>query len=149
MCPWFDQLFEEYGMPSSHSQFMFFVSVYMTLFVAFRLKHNSAIFRVPWCLFCLVLAFLVAYGRIYLHYHTWAQVIVGSTIGTITGLLWFLIVHCVLTPCFPKMAAWQISEIFLIRDLTPIPNVIWFEYTQTMLEARQRSRKMSIKNKQN
>jgi len=28
--------FEEYGMPSSHSQFMWFVSVYMVLFIIFR-----------------------------------------------------------------------------------------------------------------
>ena len=32
----FEVLFSEYGMPSSHAQFMFFFSSYMVLFVAIR-----------------------------------------------------------------------------------------------------------------
>lgn len=35
-----------------------------------------------------------------------------------------------LCPCRP------ISEFFLIRDTSLIPNVLWFEYTVTRAEAR-------------
>ena len=141
------KLFEEYGMPSSHSQFMFFVSVYMTLFVTFRLRHQGTFWRVLWCGLCLGLAATVAYGRIYLHYHTWLQVLVGSSIGGVVAVAWFFFVHCCLTPHFPWIASWGICEYLLIRDLTAIPNVIWFEYTSSTSEGRARNRKMSIKSK--
>lgn len=39
--------------------------------------------------------------------------------------------------CFRK-----ISEILLLRDTTLIPNVLWFEYTNTRQEVRARSRKL-------
>ena len=143
------KLFEEYGMPSSHSQFMFFVSTYMTLFVAFRLRHQGSFWRFVWCALCLGLAMTVAYGRIYLHYHTWWQVLVGSSLGAVVALAWFLFVHCLLTPHFSWIASWSVCEYLLIRDLTAIPNVIWFEYTSSKAEGRARNRKMSLKSKQN
>ncbi|EDL93313.1 dolichyl pyrophosphate phosphatase 1 (predicted), isoform CRA_d [Rattus norvegicus] len=65
----------KYGMPSSHSQFMWFFSVYSFLFLYLR----------------------------------------------------------------------PISEFFLIRDTSLIPNVLWFEYTVTRAEARNRQRKLGTK----
>lgn len=38
-----------------------------------------------------------------------------------------------------------ISEFFLIRDTSLIPNVLWFEYTVTRAEARNRQRKLGTK----
>ena len=34
------KLWEQFGMPSSHSQFMWYFAVYATLFVAVRLHHQ-------------------------------------------------------------------------------------------------------------
>jgi len=141
------KLFEEYGMPSSHSQFMWFVSVYMLLFVMFRLHHQKSCFQTLWksllCCTCLGLAGLVSFGRIYLHYHTWSQVIWGMAIGSSSALIWFLIVNFLFTPCFPWIASTRIAELFMIRDYTHIPNVIWFDYTNARGEANKRFRKMS------
>ena len=92
---------------------------------------------------------MVAYGRIYLHYHTWAQVLVGSGIGCVAAMAWFILVHHLLTPHFTRIASWGLCEYLLIRDLTPIPNVIWFEYTSSKAEGRARNRKMSLQSKQN
>ncbi|MBZ3889515.1 Dolichyldiphosphatase 1 [Sciurus carolinensis] len=99
----------KYGMPSSHSQFMWFFSVY---------------------------SFLFLYLRVYLLYHTWSQVLYGGIAGSLMAIAWFVFTQEVLTPLFPRIAAWPVSEFFLIRDTSLIPNVLWFEYTVTRAEAR-------------
>ena len=80
------KLWEQYGWPSSHSQFMFFVSSYLVLFVLFRLNHAGASLknRFYWLLTLLAgmaLAAIVAYGRVYLGYHSQNQVYWGGGIG--------------------------------------------------------------------
>jgi dolichyldiphosphatase len=90
----------------------------------------------------LVVTALVCYGRLYLMYHTLSQVVVGSIIGLVTGLVWFVFVHSLLTPyVFPKIVSWRISELLLIRDTSLIPNILFFEYTATRQESRARLRK--------
>ncbi|XP_023371989.1 dolichyldiphosphatase 1 isoform X3 [Otolemur garnettii] len=108
----------KYGMPSSHSQFMWFFSIY---------------------------SFLFLYLRVYLLYHTWSQVLYGGIAGSFMAVAWFIFTQEVLTPLFPRIAAWPISEFFLIRDTSLIPNVLWFEYTVTRAEARNRQRKLGTK----
>ena len=91
---------------------------------------------------CWLLALLVCTSRIYLQYHTFNQVVVGSIIGMTTGALWFSVTHLLLTPFFPYVVSWKLSEYMLLRDTTLIPNILWFEYTVTRQEARARSRKL-------
>ncbi|XP_064027319.1 dolichyldiphosphatase 1 isoform X2 [Pogoniulus pusillus] len=108
----------KYGMPSSHAQFIWFFSVY---------------------------SFLFLYLRVYLLYHTWSQVLYGGVAGSIMAIAWFAFTQEILTPLFPRIAAWPISEFFLIRDTSLIPNILWFEYTVTRAEARNRQRKLGTK----
>ena len=143
------KLFEEYGMPSSHSQFMWFVSTYMTIFVFVRLRHQeSLLIKTLWCGACVALSFFVAYGRVYLHYHTWWQVTCGCALGSVLATLWFCVVHYLLTPLFPWVTSLKLCEYLMIRDYSTIPNVMWFDYTNARTEAKNRIRKMSIKSKQ-
>lgn len=93
-------------------------------------------------LFCWLATLIVCFSRIYLQYHTWAQVIVGSLLGCVSGTVWFAFIQW-LTPFFPYVVSWKISEFLLIRDTTLIPNILWFEYTATRQETRARSRKLS------
>ncbi|XP_031640068.1 dolichyldiphosphatase 1-like [Contarinia nasturtii] len=140
----------EFGMPSSHSQFIWFFSTYVTLFIFIRLHHinNNTLLpleragRLLVLVSCWCLTALVCLSRTYLQYHTWNQVIVGSLIGIITGLLWFTLTHLILTPLFPTIVSWKLSEYLLLRDTTLIPNILWFEYTVTRQEARARTRKL-------
>ncbi|KAM6215178.1 dolichyldiphosphatase 1 [Rhynchocyon petersi] len=141
----------KYGMPSSHSQFMWFFSVYSFLFLYLRMHqtNNARFLDLLWrhvlSLGLLTAAFLVSYSRVYLLYHTWSQVLYGGIAGSLMAIAWFVFTQEVLTPLFPRIAAWPISEFFLIRDTSLIPNVLWFEYTVTRAEARNRQRKLGTK----
>ncbi|XP_045879722.1 dolichyldiphosphatase 1 isoform X1 [Meles meles] len=141
----------KYGMPSSHSQFMWFFSVYSFLFLYLRMHqtNNARFLDLLWrhvlSLGLLAAAFLVSYSRVYLLYHTWSQVLYGGIAGSLMAVAWFAFTQEVLTPLFPRIAAWPISEFFLIRDTSLIPNVLWFEYTVTRAEARNRQRKLGTK----
>ncbi|NXM66949.1 DOPP1 Dolichyldiphosphatase, partial [Serilophus lunatus] len=141
----------KYGMPSSHSQFMWFFSVYSFLFLYLRMHqtNNARFLDLLWrhvLSICLVtVALLVSYSRVYLLYHTWSQVLYGGVAGSIMAIAWFAFTQEILTPLFPRIAAWPISEFFLIRDTSLIPNILWFEYTVTRAEARNRQRKLGTK----
>uniref|UniRef100_A0A7M4E7A7 Dolichyldiphosphatase n=1 Tax=Crocodylus porosus TaxID=8502 RepID=A0A7M4E7A7_CROPO len=98
----------KYGMPSSHSQFMWFFSVYSFLFLYLRMHqtNNARFLDLLWrhvlSILLVTVAFLVSYSR-------------------------------------------PISEFLLIRDTSLIPNILWFEYTVTRAEARNRQRKLGTK----
>ncbi|CAL7933405.1 unnamed protein product [Xylocopa violacea] len=143
-----DTVHVEYGMPSMHAQFMWFFATYTTLFICMRLHHNNnssileKFWRITIIAACIIIAILVTYSRVYLLYHTSSQVLCGAFIGIILGTIWFTITCVVLTPLFPIIVSWRISEYLLLRDTTLIPNILWFEYTNIRTEARARSRKL-------
>ncbi|CAG4968230.1 unnamed protein product [Colias eurytheme] len=142
-------LYNEYGMPSSHAQFIWFFSIYVLYFFIIRLHHinNNNIISVLWKVIivsnCFLLALIVCIGRVYLEYHTTWQVVVGGLVGFVTATVWFTVVHKILTPIFPQVANLKICEMLMIRDTTLIPNVLWFEYTKSRHEARTRGRKLA------
>jgi len=140
----------EFGMPSSHAQFMCFFASYLCLFLFVRLRrqnmiaaHREILWKLPVALATICLTTMVLTSRIYLGYHTWGQVLWGAAIGSVFGTLWFALIHNVLTPFFPIISSWRISEYFMIRDCSLIPNILLFEYTCTRAEARNRNRKSS------
>ncbi|ELT95926.1 hypothetical protein CAPTEDRAFT_219287 [Capitella teleta] len=145
-------LYTEYGWPSSHSQFAWFFTTYLIVFLFIRVHHNQHFFENAWKYLtgvgsiassCLVSYSSVYDNRVYLGYHSLNQVLWGAVIGAALGLFWFCFVHLLLTPFFPTIASWSISEKLMIRDSTRIPNVLWFEYTCHRSEARSRLRKMT------
>ena len=88
-----------YGMPSSHSQFVTFFSLSLSLFLIFRhipapySTHTPYSFaeRLLLSLVACVGAAVVASSRVYLNYHTPKQVLVGCTAGALFAVLWFLL----------------------------------------------------------
>ncbi|CAK9296686.1 unnamed protein product [Gordionus sp. m RMFG-2023] len=142
-----------FGMPSSHSQFAWFFSIYMILFIYIRISFNNQnspqtnplkiqIIRLLISTFLVVLALLISYSRIYLLYHTPNQVLVGGILGFFLGLSWFILVQYILTPYFSYVCSWPICEMLLIRDYTLIPNIIFFEYQAARCESNSRQRKI-------
>lgn len=61
---------------------------------------------------CWGMTVMVCLSRIYLQYHTWNQVMVGSIVGAITGILWFTLTHLVFSPLFPTIASWYVHRRF-------------------------------------
>ncbi|TPX66072.1 hypothetical protein SpCBS45565_g04718 [Spizellomyces sp. 'palustris'] len=130
-----------YGMPSSHSQFVAFFAIYITIYSFKRLNFRHTAWKLLISATVFALAGLVAYSRIHLTYHTPKQVAVGLLVGTGFAFIWFLLVENVFVSAIDldtPVARW-----FLVRDTRSIPNILVFEYEKTMkeLDARQGTRK--------
>ncbi|XP_030853558.1 dolichyldiphosphatase 1 isoform X2 [Strongylocentrotus purpuratus] len=106
----------EYGMPSSHSQLMWFFATYTVLFIYIRLHQpNSNLFiEQVWrhlaAIGVILVALLVSGSRVYLKYHTVRQVVCGGLLGILLAVPWFIITQVVLIPLFPYLVSWPICE---------------------------------------
>lgn len=115
-----------FGMPSNHAQFMGFTAAYVTLWA---LKHWQVSSQWRLCAVgsSVTLAAIVIASRVYLNYHSVAQVIVGGAVGAAAAALWFSAVEVWLRPRFAVMANSAIGRYFLLRDCTGV-NVVEAEY---------------------
>lgn len=133
--------FSKYGMPSDHSQIMFYASSFLVLLIFYRCyyKTNSRLYQIlvksTLAAIAIISAVLVAFSRVYLEYHTIEQVLVGAVLGTVMGCVWFFLVHNIFANHFFIITTWKISEFFMIRDYSHIPNVMLFQYTVERNEA--------------
>jgi len=128
------------GMPSNHSQFVFFTATFWSLHILNKnAVHifsrapqygNAARLIVSAGLY--FMAFAVAFSRVYLDYHFAGQVFVGSTLGILIGGVWYKIVQHILLPLFRKHFAdsfW--CRFMLIRDSHHVPDILQLEYHTT------------------
>ncbi|KAI9885466.1 MAG: hypothetical protein M1823_002734 [Watsoniomyces obsoletus] len=144
-----------YGLPSSHAQFVAFFSVYLALFLLLRHQprptdsHRSLALaeRALLSILGLMGATLVAASRVYLHYHTPKQVLVGVGAGIICAVVWF------------AMTSWArqvglldfvldhpISQLLRIRDLVVEEDLVHAGYERWL--AMRRTSKRSIPSQQ-
>ncbi|CAO2813821.1 unnamed protein product [Amaranthus hypochondriacus] len=116
---------ESHGWPSSHSQYMFFFAMYFTLTSYLHQKSTGKyiVEIISWCL-----AVLTMFSRVYLGYHSIAQVFAGAILGTFLGGVWFWVVNRVLIQYFPMIEDSAFGRMFYIKDTTHICNVLKFEY---------------------
>ncbi|KAJ1698988.1 hypothetical protein LUZ63_007500 [Rhynchospora breviuscula] len=120
---------DSHGWPSSHSQYTFFFAIYLTLLSlkgSAGVPHGASRFVLavlPW-----PLAVLTMYSRVYLGYHTVAQVFAGATLGLVLGAGWYWVVHNILVEYFPAIEESAIGKWLYIKDTSHIPNVLKFEY---------------------
>ena len=79
-----------------------------------RLSANDYTVKLPYCTCIFISGPLHAPTtlcslidcRIYLEYHTISQVLCGAVIGSVVGGVWFVVVHKLMSPYFPIIAAW-------------------------------------------
>lgn len=76
----------EYGMPSSHAQSIFFTLVFVILSVIKSQGLNGGMAILS--MLVVALGSYFSWLRSFLHYHTTSQVIVGAAVGTIFSVLW-------------------------------------------------------------
>ncbi|KAL9648736.1 hypothetical protein ABK040_003673 [Willaertia magna] len=88
------ELVENYGMPSSHTQFMFFFTI--TVLCWFKIK--TPFIRKLTVISLLLLSLFVAYSRIAMHFHTPLQVLGGAILGIMNGFIWRLIYFYIFKP---------------------------------------------------
>ncbi|KAG6491739.1 lipid phosphate phosphatase gamma-like [Zingiber officinale] len=120
---------DSHGWPSSHSQYMFFFASYFTLLCLLNgagfssPRSRRLLGLLPW-----PAALLTLYSRVYLGYHTIAQVIAGATLGLALGAGWFWIVNNMLVEYFPAIEESVAGRFLYLKDSSHIPNVLQFEY---------------------
>lgn len=71
--------FQLFGMPSGHSQLVFFSIIYIYL----------ALKKTNWLWIFLLISLLICYQRVYSNYHTIFQVVVGAFVGMVFGFLMY------------------------------------------------------------
>lgn len=86
-----DRTGKGYGMPSSHAQFVYFFAAYLSLWMLFRVRYVPRAQRYFFSAAIQILALMVAQARVYLHYHTPKQVMVGMFAGLSIGVFCFAI----------------------------------------------------------
>ncbi|KAJ8532867.1 hypothetical protein K7X08_015756 [Anisodus acutangulus] len=122
------EMCDSHGWPSSHSQCMFFFAVYFTLLTYRKLGlicRNQMLIGI---VLVWPIAILTMYSRVYLGYHTVAQVFAGSALGTVLGGGWFWIVNNVFSDFFPAIEESAFGRFFYVKDTSHIPNILRFEY---------------------
>jgi dolichyldiphosphatase len=124
----------DYGMPSSHAQFSGFFAMYMLLLLWWRWRIGSFIKRFIYSTVVLVGSLLVCYSRIYLHYHTEEQVLVGILVGTVVAILYYWLCYRLISR--PWLIA-QIKRSALLRllqvhDCDHLPDLLGLHYEQAM-----------------
>ncbi|KAK6202672.1 PAP2 superfamily-domain-containing protein [Scheffersomyces amazonensis] len=106
-----------YGMPSAHSQFMGFFTTYFICIILFKIKPLTSIQKRFASLILLITCILVPFSRVYLLYHTIPQVIVGVTLGSTLGLLYFTATSIARDiGLVDWVLNWPIIKFFYIKD---------------------------------
>ena len=132
--------FEEFGMPSNHAQFMAFLGVFASLFLAVRTTGASVLERIILGVLAHILILSVAYSRVYLGYHSLKQVLVGLGVGGCAGCAWFFIYLSILEPFGKVFTRTWIAQKLLIRDASSIGNIVKFEHNIYSLHTSYQSR---------
>lgn len=118
------------GMPSDHAQFMGFFATYACAFLATRVRFPE---RPGWRPLLgaavVALALAVAASRVYLGYHTCAQVGVGMGVGTLTGLAWYTLYLRHLRARLPRLVRQsRVCRYLYVLDHSAVEDVLRAEY---------------------
>lgn len=115
---------DDFGMPSSHSQFMWYFAAYHVLFVYSRAAYHSRFEVLASSALAVFSAAAVAYSRVYLLYHTVEQVVVGGMLGIICAMLWRVTTVKLFAPAvFPALEATAFAKYFHIHDASYVDNI--------------------------
>lgn len=87
------------------------------------MRSQWTVLILPWAL-----APLTMYSRVYLGYHSVAQVFAGAILGVFLGWAWFWVVNSVLISYFPAIEESAFGRMFYVKDTSHLHDVLKFEY---------------------
>ena len=122
-----------FGMPSNHAQFAAFSAAYLAIWALSGRWRVAAGWRRAAAAAAAAAALVVAASRVYLRYHTPAQVAVGAAVGAAAAAAWFAVVEALLRPHFAAVAATPLARALLVRDCSEA-NVLEREYKAVQRE---------------
>ena len=123
---------DEYGMPSSHSAFGFWVATYVLLQCFWRGGGYSQTFRVSVSVGAVLFAFSVAFSRCYLLYHFPEQAVAGACFGLVLSGAWFWLTVALLQPkIFPWVEELTIARWLLLKDSSGTDGILEVEYHES------------------
>lgn len=106
-----------YGMPSAHAQFMGFFFTYLTLRLWLQWRGLTTTRRLCGTLALATVSCSVIFARVYLHYHSVPQVLVGTCIGSSLGVTFFFIGTMARTTGLTNwVLSWSISDFLSLKD---------------------------------
>jgi len=134
-------LYEVHGMPSDHAQTFFYFMTYLAIFIIVKSQMPGTprireIRNRILVIGQLIIATMVAYSRVYLHYHTIPQVVAGAFIGTAFGIAWYYFVNYQFVKYIPFIIEQPLAKLLFIRDYGPIPRLLYFQYENEYAEAK-------------
>ena len=122
------------GWPSDHSQFMHYFATAVTLWAfspRVHVKNDAWKWALAAALYALAAG--VAASRVYLGYHTRAQVLWGGAIGAAWACAWH---GACAAWALPALARWaraaRLARWLMVRDAGPVKNVLAEEYARAM-----------------
>ncbi|KAI8066532.1 phosphatidic acid phosphatase type 2/haloperoxidase [Gongronella butleri] len=125
-----DHLGTGYGMPSSHSQFVWFFTTYGALYLVRHISLNQALLWKPAAILLMMLmSLLVCWSRIYLGYHSIEQVMAGSAVGVGSGVAWYVLMERLRKRGWVQwLVSTRLAHWLYLRDMRDIDNVLEWEY---------------------
>lgn len=106
-----------YGMPSAHSQFMGFLTAYVSLKLWLQWVGIKTRQKILGLSLLILMTIGVTGSRVYLGYHTIDQVCIGVLVGILLGSLYFFVVGILRYIRFiDYILTWPIIQWFYIKD---------------------------------
>lgn len=133
----------EPGMPSSHSQVIFFL-VALEVFQVIRKSYSfhqerwQRLEQFCTVFFCSSASVLVAFSRVYLGYHDIPQVLAGAAAGISCAAVCFAVTSC----AAKQFPAWQrstVGRVLRLKDTWVINDNLLFEYNNTVSNSSRKS----------
>lgn len=105
-----------YGMPSAHSQFMGFFAVYFVFTVWGRVPMTKGS-RLCTSAMLVGSALMVAFSRVYLMYHSLAQVVVGVLVGATLATAFYPLVNVLRdVGVVDWVLGWRVVRMWYVKD---------------------------------
>ncbi|KAJ1654391.1 Dolichyldiphosphatase 1 [Dispira simplex] len=121
----------DYGMPSGHSNFMAYFTVFSLLNLYGRVHFHDNRWKHMLAGVLLLFTAVVAYSRIALRFHTVNQVLAGLLLGTSVALVYYFFIHYIVRPLgiLDALMNHPLAEYVYLKDFCDnVPYIMEKEY---------------------